>query len=385
MQRETGHDELASRCRRASRMMEEAELDLVLATTEPELRWLCGFHTPFWQSPTRPWFVLLDLAGDVHAVIPAIGEVCMKKGRTASIRTWTSPAPADEGVTLLAGRIGELAGPHARIGISCGPETHLRMPLGDHARLLGLLPDVTWQDATPLWQRLVTIKGEAEIGRIAIAAGRTCDAFDALFPKLRPGLSEREVFRMMRMEALSAGLDEIPYLVGGAGPGGYGDIISPPGDRALADGDVLMLDTGATFDGYFCDFDRNFAIGLPDDAVRSAYARVHEALEAGLEAARPGIACCELFGAMQSILVQGGGGDGAVGRLGHGVGIQLTEWPSITAGDRTVLEPGMVLALEPGLAFGDRKAMVHEENIVVRDKGAELLTRRAPAEIPVVR
>ncbi|MEZ5825719.1 MAG: M24 family metallopeptidase [Geminicoccaceae bacterium] len=80
------------------------------------------------------------------------------------------------------------------------------------------------------------------------------------FPASRAGLAEREVFRMMRIEALSAGLDDVPYLVGGAGPNGYGDM-SPPTDRPLDEGDVLILDIGATVEGYFCDFDRNFAIG----------------------------------------------------------------------------------------------------------------------------
>jgi Xaa-Pro aminopeptidase len=64
--------------------------------------------------------------------------------------------------------------------------------------------------------------------------------------------------------------------------------------------------------------------------------------------------------------------------------MQLTEWPSHTPWDQTVLEPGMVLTLEPGMSFAPGKVMVHEENIVVRAEGAELLTRRAAPELPVI-
>ena len=73
-----------------------------------------------------------------------------------------------------------------------------------------------------------------------------------------------------------------------------------------------------------------------------------------------------------------------VGRLGHGLGMQLTEWPSNMPGDDTPLEPGMVLTLEPGMTFAPGKLMVHEENIVIREGGAEWLTRRAPPEMPVI-
>ena len=64
--------------------------------------------------------------------------------------------------------------------------------------------------------------------------------------------------------------------------------------------------------------------------------------------------------------------------------MQLTEWPSHTAQDETILEEGMVLTLEPSLSYGNEKMMVHEENIVIRESGTELLTRRAPLEIPVI-
>jgi Xaa-Pro aminopeptidase len=91
-----------------------------------------------------------------------------------------------------------------------------------------------------------------------------------------------------------------------------------------------------------------------------------------------------LFAAMQAVLEAGGALGNDVGRMGHGLGMQLTEWPSHTPWDQTVLEPGMVLTLEPGMSFAPGKVMVHEENIVVRAEGAELLTRRAAPELPVI-
>ena len=73
-----------------------------------------------------------------------------------------------------------------------------------------------------------------------------------------------------------------------------------------------------------------------------------------------------------------------MGRLGHGLGMQVTEWPSHTVDDGTVIEEGMVLTLEPGLTWAAGRMMVHEENLVVRAGGPELLSRRAPPELPII-
>ena len=99
-----------------------------------------------------------------------------------------------------------------------------------------------------------------------------------------------------------------------------------------------MLDTGAVRDGYFCDFDRNFSIGPPSDAVQTAHATLLEATQAGFAAARPGATAADLFHAMDRIVTGGAGGSDA-GRLGHGLGMQLTEWPSLIPDDHTVLNP----------------------------------------------
>jgi len=153
----------------------------------------------------------------------------------------------------------------------------------------------------------------------------------------------------------------------------------------MEDGDVLIIDTGATFDGYFCDFDRNFAFGQPPEAARRAHQVVYDATEAGIEAARPGATHEELWAVMWQVLEAGGALGETVGRLGHGLGMQLTEGPSNKPGDRTVLEPGMVITIEPGMVFAPGKLMVHEENIAITDGPAELLSRRAPPEMPVIR
>jgi Xaa-Pro aminopeptidase len=376
--------EFERRTAKAQAMMAAAGLDGLLLTTEPELRYFTGFLTQFWQSPTRPWFLVLPAQGKPVAVIPAIGAECMGRTWLDDIRTWSSPQPEDEGVSLLAGTLLELLGPKARLGLAQGPETYLRMPLSDHRRLLQALPGYLLSDASPILAGLRRVKSEAEIAKIAYICDLVSGVFEDLPKLLETGMSEAEIFRTFKIECLRRGADDVSYLVGGAGPGGYGDIISPPSDRKVEAGDVLILDTGSLYDGYFCDFDRNYAFGRPPAEAERAYQAVYEATEAGLAAARPGTSCAELFQAMQTVMERAGALGNDVGRLGHGLGMQLTEWPSNRPGDETLLEPGMVMTLEPGMTFAPGKVMVHEENIVIREDGAHLLTRRAPPRLPVI-
>ena len=364
--------------------MARAGIDLLLLTTEPDVRYVTGFDTRFWLSPTRPWFVLLPRRGDPTAVVPEIGAAAMAATWVEDVRTWPAPVPDDDGVTLLAATIRGLAGRSGALGVPMGPETHLRMPLADWDRLRALLPGTPLVDATGVVAGVRMVKSPAEVAKVRYVCGLACDAFDDLGAHARRGRSVAAVFRDVRIDLLRRGADDVPYLVGGAGPGGYADVISPPPDVPLKGGDVLMLDTGAVVDGYFCDFDRNVAIEHADDDAHRAYDVLHRAIDAGLAATRPGARCSDLFRAMLAVLDADGWPRGGVGRFGHGLGSQLTEWPSHTATDHTVLEAGMVLTLEPSLTLARGRCMVHEENLLVTDDGPELLTRRAAAELPIL-
>ncbi len=359
-------------------------LDGLLLLTEPEVRYFSGFHTLFWQSPTRPWFLFVPAKGKPVAVIPSIGADLMRRTWIDDIRTWSAPAPQDDGISLLTDLLAPIAGGGGTIGMMKGHETSLRMPLADYERLLAGLPGLNITDATALVRAQRMVKSEAEIEKLAHICAIGSKTF-AQMPKIAfAGQPLEALFRDFRREALRLGADDVPYLVGGADQGGYSDVISPPSARPLQEGDIVMLDTGATWDGYFCDFDRNFAIGKADDLSCRAHEVLWRATEAGLAAARPGTTCRDLFHAMQNVISGFDTSGGDIGRLGHGLGMQLTEWPSHAVFDDTVLEENMVLTLEPSLSYGAGKMMVHEENIVVREGGAELLSARAPRELPVI-
>ena len=96
--------------------------------------------------------------------------------------------------------------------------------------------------------------------------------------------------------------------------------------------------------------------------------------------ARPGATAADLFHVMDKIVTGGAGGSEA-GRYGHGLGMNLTEWPSLIPTDHTPLVPGMVLTLEPGIELAPGRALVHEENIVIRETGAEWLSQPYGAEM----
>ncbi len=378
-------EEFQQRLSRTQREMIAADIDALLLTTEADIRYYSGFLTQFWQSPARPWFLVVPANGKPIAVIPGIGEQCMQRTWIDNIRCWSSPDPLDDGVSLLADTLRECLGSRGRLGLQMGAETWLRMPLASFETVKTKLANTQFVDATGLVQAQQQVKSAAEVAKIAIACEAVSRAFERLASICTAGDSERAIFKQFKHECLNQGVDDVCYLVGAAAAGGYRDIISPPSDRTVSIGDVLILDTGCTHDGYFCDFDRNFAFGEVDQATADAYCRVHESIDAALELARPGATCAQLYQCMQAVLGAADTSDGGnVGRMGHGLGMQLTETPSITHFDQTEMVPGMVMTLEPGLAYGDGRIMVHEENIVITETGCQLLTRRAAANIPLI-
>ena len=376
--------EFEARTAQAQNLMADAGLDALLMTTEAEMRYYSGFHTPFWQSPTRPWFLIIPRQGKPVAVIPSIGANCMGLTWIDDIRTWPAPQPEDDGISLLTDALNECAGVKGKIGIPMGHETHIRMPATDFDRLRTQIGTARFVDATDIVRTQRMVKSEAEIEKIAHICAIASDTFASVPEFVAMGISEREAFARMRIELLKNGADEVPYLVGGSGQGGFDDVITLPTNRVLEAGDMMMMDTGAVFDGYFCDFDRNYAFGHASDEMRRAYDVVYAATEAGIAAAMPGATSADLFHAMADVMTASGASVGDVGRLGHGLGMQLTEWPSHIATDKTTLTAGMVITIEPGMGYGDGFIMLHEENIVIREGGAELLSRRAPAELQVI-
>ncbi len=366
--------EFETRTARAQALMAEHDLAALLLTTEPDVRYFTGFLTRFWESPTRPWFVILPATGKPVAVIPSIGAALMAQTWIEDIRSWRAPDLKDDGVSLLRDALNEI-GSGGRIGIPSGLESHLRMPLADWARVQNGLHATVGDDAG-IMQRLRAVKSRAEIAKIEKACAIAGRAFARVPEIAREGVPLSQVFRDFQRLGLQEGADWVPYLAGAAAEGGYADVISPASDGPLVRGDVLMLDTGMVWDGYFCDFDRNYSVGTPAAAVASAHARLIDAVDAAAAIARPGTTAADLFHAMDAIVTAGAGGSDA-GRLGHALGMQLTEGLSLIPQDHTLLTEGMVLTLEPGIETARGKILVHEEDIVITATGCRFLSPRA--------
>ncbi len=377
--------EFESRILRAQAIMREHEFDGLLFSTPHNIRWATGFASQFWESPTRPWFVVLPREGTPIAVIPEIGAPTMAETWISDIRTWTAPHPVDDGTSLLAAALEGLPRRFGRVGMELGREHALRMPVMQFLELRDRLNGLELADGSPCIWQIRMIKTEAEIGHIRHICRIASDGYDLVPDLVSPGDTEHEAARKLRIAFARFGADSTPFLPAISGPGGVSQIVCGPSDRTLCEGDVLFYDTGCTYDGYWCDFDRNYAVGAVSDGAKRAHEAMWQATEAGIAAARPGATTDDVFHAMASIIEAAGSVGNNVGRLGHGLGMQLTEPPSHRPGDGTVIEPGMVLTIEPGIEYAPGKMIVHEENIAVREDGAELLTRRAPREMPVIR
>ena len=377
------NEEFENRLERTQDLLYEKKLDALLISNPSNLRYFTGINTDFWESPTRPWFLVIPLSGNAIAVIPEIGENLFEKTFVKDIYTWSSPNVNGDDISPLKSVLDSLPSRFGAIGAELGKEMTIRMPILD----FGLLQDSSKFDiidaASLIW-KLRIVKTPNEIKKMERVSKIVSDVFDLLPTFISTHDSERDVARKLKNEILKRGADNIPYLPVVSGVGGVSQIIGNPTNKLISSGNFLFVDTGATFDGYFCDFDRNFTIGTALDDVKKINEILWHATEEGIKNLVPGAKTRDVWKKINKkiedfgFLVQG------EGRYGHGVGLQLTEPPSISSFDKTIIQENMVLTIEPSIEYEPGKIIVHEENILVSKEGPILLSRRAPKELPQI-
>ena len=376
--------EYKERVAKALRLMEKNNLEMLLITSPHNFRYFSGLDSYFWESPTRPWFLLLSLHNDPIAIVPSIGETSLKNTWIKDIKTWQSPNPDDEGISTLKDVILSIKKDQCSIGCEMGKESYLRMSINDFNKLNHNLSKHNFVDASLLIWELRMIKSKSEVSKIRKIISIASKAFDELPNYINIGQSEIEISNIMKKNMIDYGADHTLYMSCASGQGGYSQIICDPTEKKLVEGDILIIDTGTTYDGYFCDFNRNFAFGNLNCSAKKAYEILWEASEKAMQKIKPGNTCADISNAMTKVLNKHNSVLNNIGRMGHGLGLQVTEPPSIMSNDKTLLRENMIITIEPCLEYAPNILQVHEENILITNNGFEILTTRTPKNIPII-
>ena len=385
---EFGLEEYHHRLARAQVLMGEWDLDALLVTTQANFRYFTGHTTHRWMQTTAPQFAIIPAKGRPWMLLAAIEH------SRASGNPWVEEIRlfrgySQIGVKELVAAFRDLGLDKGSVGAELGALFRYGMPVSDLDELRRGLPGTEFSDASELFWKLRLVKSAAEIAFIRRAAEVTAAALGDLYEFARPGRTERDLFRAMVRSVMEHGADwpgSIP--VASRAPGqtlpqdGH---LRLPSDRQIADGDLVWLDAGCIVNGYWCDVMRMFCLGEATKEWRSAYRFVHEALHACIEEARPGAPVSAAVARFEGMLRDSPYAECAdrleTARIAHGVGLDLIEPPSMSYADPTILEPGMVLTIEPSIHVPEIGFFMVEEDVAITDSGPEILSVPAPAEI----
>jgi Xaa-Pro aminopeptidase len=238
-------------------------------------------------------------------------------------------------------------------------------------------PEVRWSRKTGLLEGLRVEKDADEIQAIAAAQRLTEDVFTQVLSAIREGMTEKDLAAELVFRHLQGGAERMsfdPIVSFGANaalPHGK------PSQRALRNGDPILIDMGGFVEGYASDMTRMISFGKPSPRFLSVFKLVHDALTAAHEAASSGMRSCDLDAAARDVIKAGGFGANFSHSLGHGVGLEIHEAPAVSHRSTAVLPEAAAVTLEPGIYLDGEFGVRIEDIVVLRPGGSDTLTNLA--------
>ena len=236
---------------------------------------------------------------------------------------------------------------------------------------------VEWVDADNLVDELRMIKSEDEIELLREAFRITCEAFNEVSATISAEMTESEIAHALEAAMVARGAEgpSFPTIVA-SGP----HAARPhhePGPRKIAEGETIVIDMGARYEGYCADLTRTVWVGEADERVKEIYKLVSGANDAAIERAHPGVTGKELDAFARDHITAGGYGKEFSHGLGHGVGLRVHEGPSASSRSTDTMKPGNTLTIEPGIYIKDWAGVRVEDVLLFTDSGIEILTATA--------
>jgi Xaa-Pro dipeptidase len=366
---------MTSRLDKLNASLRAAGLDAVALNPGPTLKYLTdvSFHLM-----ERPVVLLVAPGQDPALVLPELEllKVGQFPYKVQACAYGENPSEWDQAFRKAAQALG-LDG--KRIGVE--PR---QMRLLEFRHIKFGAPEADFPDASDVLSALRVRKDQTEIEAMRRAVKIAQQALEAAIPSIKIGMTEKELSAELVVQLLKHGSDsEIPFapIISG-GPNSANPHASPT-DRKLRAGDLLVVDWGAASDGYISDLTRTFAVGKVDAEYEKIHKIVQAANAAGRAAAKPGVPCADVDKAARAVIEKSGYGQYFTHRTGHGIGMEGHEDPYMREDNMQILEPGMAFTIEPGIYLPERNGVRIEDNVVIIENGADVLSDM-PREIRVV-
>lgn len=225
------------------------------------------------------------------------------------------------------------------------------------------------------------IKTEDEVEKIRKACAISDAAFEHILKFIKPGMTEIQIANELEAKMKDLGSTRPAFdTISASGersalPHGF------PSDRKLQEGDFFTLDFGAVYDGYLSDMTRTVAIGEVSDQLKEIYAVVSKALEAGLQQIKVGMTGEEVDAITRDIITEAGYGEYFGHSTGHGVGMYIHEGIALARGSKAIVQPGMILTIEPGIYLPGIGGVRIEDDVYIKEDGSIEILTHAPKQL----